>query len=189
MADGITGGAQIRNQGTIGGSACFANPSSDVPACLVALGARLRLHGRDGSRTVDAADFFVDAFRTALRPGELLADIVFAVPSGAYGYSKLKLNESSWPIATAVAAREPGGAGAWVTLGAVHRRPLRLDVTSLNGADAHQAAGGLDELTRSALEDPWSDVLAPGEYRRDVAGTVARRAWAEMVDNERKQGR
>jgi CO/xanthine dehydrogenase FAD-binding subunit len=182
MAEGITGGAQIRNQGTLGGSACFANPSSDVPACLVALGARLRLHGSSGPRTVDATEFFVGAFETARRPDELLVDIAFAVPSATFGYAKLKISESSWPIATAIAAREPGGGAAWLTLGAVHRRPVRLDVAA--GAEE-----GLDVLVRGALDDPWSDVLAPGEYRRDVAGAIARRAWAEMVDNEREQGR
>ena len=41
IAGGITGGPQIRNQGTIGGSACYANPASDIPAGLVALDATM----------------------------------------------------------------------------------------------------------------------------------------------------
>src|SRR5262249_47423554 len=35
MVVGVTGGAQIHNQGTLGGSACYANPGSDVPGVLV----------------------------------------------------------------------------------------------------------------------------------------------------------
>jgi carbon-monoxide dehydrogenase medium subunit len=51
MASGITGGISIAGQGTIGGSACYGNSSSDVPACLVALRARLQLlPGRATSR-------------------------------------------------------------------------------------------------------------------------------------------
>ena len=46
LARGITGGAQIRNGGTVGGSACYASPASDMPAALVALGATLRLRSR-----------------------------------------------------------------------------------------------------------------------------------------------
>src|SRR5690625_62335 len=34
---GVTGGNQIRNQGTLVGSACFANPSSEILAILLAL--------------------------------------------------------------------------------------------------------------------------------------------------------
>ncbi len=44
------GGPQIREQGTIGGSASYANPARRSPACLVALGARMRLRvGPGGS--------------------------------------------------------------------------------------------------------------------------------------------
>ena len=53
MSEGITGGISIVGQGTIGGSACYANPPSDVPACLVALRARLRLCSTKGIREID----------------------------------------------------------------------------------------------------------------------------------------
>ena len=75
VARGITGGPQIRNRGTVGGSASHANPSSDVPAALVALSARLRLAKTGGVREVAAADFFVGAFRTAREPDEVLTAI------------------------------------------------------------------------------------------------------------------
>ena len=65
MSEQITGGISIVGQGTIGGSACYANPSSDVPACLVALRARLRLRSAEGMREVDAAEFYRGPFATA----------------------------------------------------------------------------------------------------------------------------
>ena len=37
MARGVTGGGQVHNQGTIGGSFCYANPASDAPGALVGL--------------------------------------------------------------------------------------------------------------------------------------------------------
>ncbi|WP_158885864.1 FAD binding domain-containing protein [Amycolatopsis anabasis] len=110
MAAGVTGGDQVRNLGTIGGSACFANPSSDVPAVLVALGVTLRVHGTSGYRDVAAADFFRGAFTTDLADGEFLASLLVPHRPGRNGYHKLKLCEGSWPIVTAVATIHPPGA-------------------------------------------------------------------------------
>jgi aerobic carbon-monoxide dehydrogenase medium subunit len=180
MAAGITGGAQIRNQGTIGGSACYANPASDVPACLVALDATMRLEGPAGARDVAAADFFVDAFASARTADELLVSLAIPRRSAAYGYAKLKLSESSWPIATAVAVRRPDG-GATLTVGGVRSRPLQVELEPDTGAD------DFDELIGPALDESWADVLADGEYRKAVAPAVARRAWAEMVANDEEQ--
>lgn len=180
LAGGITGGAQIRNQGTIGGSACHANPASDIPACLCALEARLTLLGPDGERAVAAADFFRDAFATALEPGELLTRIDIPAAAAAFGYYKLKLAESSWPIATAVARRD--GAGARLVLGGVAGTPLRLD--RAGSPENGSGPADFDAWVEAAIEDPYDDVLASGEYRRQVAGPVARRAWKRMEDRD-----
>lgn len=171
VAGGVTGGPQIRNKGTVGGSACYANPSSEVPAALVALGARMRLASARGVREVAAADFFTGAFTTDRRPDEVLAAVVLPSPDGpAFGYHKLKFSESSWPIATAACVRGPGG---WrVALGGVAATPL---LVTLESADPRHVRA---EVAR-VLTEPWSDVLADGDYRRRVAPVVALRAIKE----------
>ena len=50
-ANGI-GDVQVRNLGTIGGSVVHADPASDMPAVLLALGARLEVRSPAGSREV-----------------------------------------------------------------------------------------------------------------------------------------
>ncbi|MFI6456067.1 FAD binding domain-containing protein [Streptosporangium amethystogenes] len=185
MAGGVTGGPQIRNKGTIGGSACYANPSSEVPACLVALGARLRLASAGGTREVAAGDFFTGAFTTARRPDEVLANVTLPAPTGPRpGYTKLKLTESSWPIATAACVPGPEGA-LRVALGAVAATPLlvTLDPPQAGVADPAWRAH-VREVVDAALAEPWSDVLADGEYRRRVAPVVAARAVADALEAE-----
>ena len=54
MADEVTGGPGLWNLATLAGAACHANPASDVPGCLVALGASLRLVSVRGERLVPA---------------------------------------------------------------------------------------------------------------------------------------
>ena len=63
------GDMQVRNMGTIGGSVAHADPSADYPAALVALEARIRLRSAQGERVVEASEFFVDAFTTAMERG------------------------------------------------------------------------------------------------------------------------
>lgn len=174
MATGVTGGPQVLNQGTLGGSACYANPASDVPGALVGLEATLRLAGRGGRRELAAADFFVDAFRTALEPGELLAEIsIPTLPAGASaGYYKFKLCESSWPIATACCTVGADGSVSRLALGGVSAKPV-LVPAAVGAADAD----AVEAAVRDFEFEPWADALADGSYRRRIAHVVARRAY------------
>jgi carbon-monoxide dehydrogenase medium subunit len=74
----------IRNRGTIGGSLAFADPAAELPACCIALAARLVLASRKGERRVAARDFFKGLYETDLQPGEVLVAIEF--PLSAPGY-------------------------------------------------------------------------------------------------------
>ncbi|WP_257165508.1 xanthine dehydrogenase family protein subunit M [Bradyrhizobium sp. SRS-191] len=65
----------IRNRGTLGGSVALADPASEFPAVVLALGAEMEIAGPAGRRRVGADEFFVDLFETALAPGELLVAV------------------------------------------------------------------------------------------------------------------
>lgn len=183
MAAGITGGAQVRYQGTIGGSACYATPSSDAPGALVGLGATLQLRSGSGTREVDAADFFKGAREGDLQAGEVLEAIAIPAPpeNARFGHYKLKLVESSWPIATATCIIGVDGSGsvssARLAVGGVNTTPYLVDVSGLVGSALDdEAAASVVETTRAGATDPYSDVLASGEYRQQVSGVVAKRA-------------
>jgi carbon-monoxide dehydrogenase medium subunit len=173
MAGGITGGPPIRNRGTIGGSACYANPASDVPAVLVGLNASLRLRSATTARELPAEEFFRGAFTTALEPGELLTEIVFPRPAvgTVSGYYKFKLCASSWPIATALCTVVDASPRR-LALGGVSHRPIAVPLTGIN----------VGEAAAAALETPWDYVLADGEYRRRITPVVARRAYERACE-------
>lgn len=181
VAQGITGGNQVRNLGTLVGSACYANPSSDIPAVLVALKARLRIIGARGEREVDVADFFLDAFSVNLLPGEFVTSFVVPRRRLRTGYYKLKISGSSWPIATASAIINEETGEATVTLGAVERRPLQVDLSQAMDSEGVLRLEEVTNLVRARILDPWSDVLAAGDYRREVAGVIARRALERAI--------
>ena len=184
------GGLQVRNRGTIGGALCAANPAYDLPACLLALDAVLILAGAAAMRRVPASAFFLGAGRTARRAGELLTAIeVPPPPAGATAaYVKLKFMEGGYTIAGAACVLVMAADGTC--------REARLAVSGVSGAPqrvpaAEAALAGIrvtgDALSafaaqvEGAITDPIEDVMAPGDYRREMAGVVARRAAARAA--------
>ncbi|HKP74368.1 MAG TPA: FAD binding domain-containing protein, partial [Longimicrobiaceae bacterium] len=72
---------QIRNRGTVGGSIAHADPAAELPAVMLALGARMHVVGPHGTRAIDAGDFFTGLFATALEHDEMLVEI--EIPASA----------------------------------------------------------------------------------------------------------
>src|SRR5438132_3545401 len=62
------GDQQVRHRGTIGGSLTHADPASDYPAAVLALGAEIVVRSAKGERVVKAAGFFVDLLTSAVQP-------------------------------------------------------------------------------------------------------------------------
>lgn len=73
----------IRNRGTIGGSLAHADPASELPACMVALGATIIVRGPGGERRIAAEEFFTGIYETALLPQELLVAVEVPVAQGS----------------------------------------------------------------------------------------------------------
>jgi carbon-monoxide dehydrogenase medium subunit len=177
------GDVQVRNMGTIGGSVAHADPSADYPAALQALEAKLVLKGAKSERTVAAADFFLDAFTTALEPGEIVREVIVPVESSGAGtsYQKMVQPASGFAI-VGVAARVERTAGKI--------RSVRIGVTGLSNHSyrataAEKAlegkAGSAGEIQNAAAlvtegADANSDLHATAEYRRHLAVVYTARA-------------
>ena len=87
-AAGMVGDPQVRNRGTIGGNVAHADPASDLPTILNALGATFYLSAADGKRTVSSSNFFKGLFETDKKEGEVL--VAVEVPTaGASAYEKM----------------------------------------------------------------------------------------------------
>lgn len=82
LAGGI-GDRQVRRRGTCGGSVANNDPAACYPAALLALNATIMTN----QRMIQAQDYFIDLFETALEEGELITAISFPIPVRA-GYIK-----------------------------------------------------------------------------------------------------
>src|SRR5262249_27356813 len=94
------GDVQVRNMWSMGGSVAHADPAADYPAALVALEAKIYLVSKSGERMVGASDFFIDAFTTAIEPGEMVVSVQVPVeePSEGYKYEKVAHPASGFPV-------------------------------------------------------------------------------------------
>jgi carbon-monoxide dehydrogenase medium subunit len=174
---GEIGDPQVRHIGTIGGSVAHADPASDMPTVLVALGAEIVATGSSGTRTIAAGDFFKGLFESDLAANEVLTEIRVPKTSGGWSYIKFHRRAQDWAL-VGVAAVQANGS-AHVALTNMGERPIRaagVEEALTGGADPVAAATHADEGT-----SPPSDAFASAEYRRELAKVLVKRALKEAL--------
>lgn len=188
-AAGNIGDPQVRNRGTIGGNVANADPASDLPTVLLALGATFHMIGPKGQRAVAADDFFKGLFETALGTDEILTSI--EVPAEAKGsgsaYAKLDHPASRYAlVGAAVSVSVSGGKFTAVraAIGGLTEMATRLKSVedALMGnpvGDAAQYAAAQAAL--SDLGIVMGDAHASADYRKAMASVYVRRALAEAA--------
>jgi aerobic carbon-monoxide dehydrogenase medium subunit len=173
---------QVRHRGTFGGALAHADPAGDLGAPALALGAQFVIAGQGGTRTVEADDFFVDLFTTAIGEGELLTEVRIPQHTGwGAHYEKFVRVAHQWSIvAVAAAVKVDGGSisEARVALTNMGSTPLRA--RSVESALVGQQA--TDEAVRAAAAaaaegtTPPSDLNGDADYRKHLATVLTRRA-------------
>jgi CO/xanthine dehydrogenase FAD-binding subunit len=185
------GNARVRNRGTLGGSLAHADPTSELGACALALGAEIVVQGPSGSRTIPAHELFVSYLTTSLMPAEVVTDVRVPVKARheGWGFAEMVRRTSDLAIAAAAATvvLEEDGTARHVTLsfaGVAERVVSAEDdaVRSLVGSTGDDRALGSAAAGAVAALSPSSDVHASGEYRRRVAAVLARRALRSAFD-------
>lgn len=94
----------IRNRGTVCGSLAHADPASELPAVLLALGGHVIGRSARGDRIIDAGDLFKGVFETALAADELLVEAWFPASSGAFAIVEESRRHGDFALAGAVRA-------------------------------------------------------------------------------------
>jgi carbon-monoxide dehydrogenase medium subunit len=184
-AAGQIGDAQVRNCGTIGGNVAHADPASDLPTVLTALGARFTASGPKGTRTIQAADFFQGIMTTALAADEILTDI--EVPSKAAGqgmaYVKFTHPASRYAVigaAAVVTVKDGSCSGAQVAIGGLVPLPSRAGAVekALTGVrpSPETIAKAAGMVGQNLGQDVIGDLFASAEYRKAVAPVYVKRA-------------
>lgn len=189
-AAGMIGDPQVRNRGTVGGNVSHADPASDLPTVFTALGATFHIQGPSGSRSVSAADFFVDLFMTALGEDDLLVAVEVPVANGSgSAYAKLFNPASRYAIvgAAAVVSVENGVcSSASVAVGGL-TPTARAGTEVGNGLvgqplTADNIAAAAEAISNDLGDEILGDMHADADYRRAMAPVYVKRALMKAAE-------
>lgn len=184
---------QVRNRGTVGGSAAHADPSAELPVALTALDARFHVRSADATRVVDARDFFLQPLMSAVEPGEMLVEVEVPPldPGAGTAFVEFARRHGDFALggAAVIIEREDDGRCRRAAIALLSAGPTPLRATE---AEAALAGAVVDEDTAAeaaavAVRDlrPTGDLHGGTEYRRGLIETLIRRALLEAAGAER----
>jgi len=163
------GDPQVRHRGTLGGSLAHADPASDLPAAVLALGGTVVLRSPRGERQVPITGFYTGVFSSVKEPDELIVEIRVPRTGGAgWAYEKFVRRANDWAI---VGVAVVDGRVGLVNMGSTPLRATQTEAALADGASIEEAAALADERT-----EPPTDLAATAEYRRHLARVLTRRA-------------
>jgi carbon-monoxide dehydrogenase medium subunit len=185
---------ETRNWGTIGGNVCHGDPGGDPAPVLIALNAKLKMTSLSEERTMDAEDFTLDYFETALRHDELLTEIQVPSLSPNTGVKFTKISQIAGDYATASVAvlitldQKEICSDVRITLGSVAVAPMRAKKAEelLKGKKISDEL--LAEAGQIASEEasPTPDVEASEEYKRELVKVLVKRVGGEALQRAKK---
>lgn len=145
----------IRNRGTVCGSLAHADPASELPAALLALGGHVVARSGRGERTIAATELFSGVFETTLKPDELIVEAWFPTVTGPCAILEESRRHGDFALAGVVRA------GDRLALFGVAPTPVL--------ADPRDPVRGLQ---------PSGDLEATADFRRHLVGVLTERAFA-----------
>ena len=177
----------IRTRGTFGGSLANADPSAELPACTLALGARIRTASSRGQRIIPAEDFFTGLFATALAEDEILTEVEFDVSTrgDASGFQELSRRSGDYAIVGLAAhGRLAQGRFSALRLGyfavGTTATLARNAAAALIGRDIPTALPEAEAAVARDL-DPHDDLQANAATRLHLARVLLRRVVLGMA--------
>jgi carbon-monoxide dehydrogenase medium subunit len=175
---------QIRNRGTVCGNLAHADPASELPAVMLASGARLRARSTRGERWIAVADFFRDIFTTALAPDELLVEVELPPLAPRTGTCFLEVARRRGDFAligvAAIVTLAADGRCAHASLACCNAGPQPVSApqaaAALVGERLGEAAFAAAAASVQQATDPLGSVHASAAFQRHLAGVLTRRA-------------
>lgn len=159
----MIGHAQLRSRGTVCGSVAHADPSAELPLCLLALEGSVTLRRRRQSRVVAARDFTVGMMSTAVMPGEMITAVTLPKPAPGSGHAFREVSRRHGDFAiVACAAVAQADGSVTLTVGGVADTPHRLSL----GPDLSDLADRLNDFAWHM--EARDDLHATARYRRDL---------------------
>ena len=179
---GLVGNVRVRNRGSFGGSIAHADPTGEVPCCVLAMGGTVVLRGPRGTRAVPTTEWFHTYLTTAAELDELVTEVRIPSAAGTAWAFQEEVRRYSDFATVSVAVQVRPDRLPRIVLGGVADRPILLSddvVDPLRNPEPETLAAVAESAARSV--HPESDVHASGEHRRRLVRVLVTRALAEAL--------
>ena len=195
MALPWVGHFQTRNRGTLGGSVAHADPSAEIPLCLVVCDGKVVLRSRRRERRVPAREFFLGALTTQRQPDEIVTALEWPRAAADAGHAFAEIAQRHGDFAIAAAAcqvrvgREGGLEALALGVGGVESRPVAIDASAFLGRPANDIAPDLSDHVAAGVT-ATEDHSASADYRLALTRVLIARVVEEAVaDAAKRRGR
>jgi CO/xanthine dehydrogenase FAD-binding subunit len=145
----------IRNRSTVCGNLAHADPASELPAVLLALGGHVIARSTRGDRAIPAQELFKGVFETALGPDEILVEAWFPASPGVFAIIEESRRHGDFALAGVVRA---------------------ADRLALFGVAPTQVLADPADPTRGL--QPSGDIEATPEFRLHLVRVLTEKAFA-----------
>jgi carbon-monoxide dehydrogenase medium subunit len=170
---------QIRNRGTIGGSLSHMDPSAEWPALALTLDAVLVAASVRGQREITADDFLIGPQMTALRPDEVLVEVILPLRNEGFGFAEItRRGRGDFALAGATCQ------GTAVAVFGTGPRPQRLTAVEELLKTEGGTAADVSALAASEIL-ATDDLHTSAHYRRRIGATLV----GTVVAHARNMGR
>ncbi len=152
VASGIAYRA-VRNRGTLGGSLAHADPAADWINLMPLLNATMRVVGPTGTRDIEAAQWMIGTFTSALDDNEILIDVSIPKLSrqACRSYYKINRKPGEFSEATAGFLVDPLRDICRAVIGATDGPPLSLENEDAKALITELRSGRIGVLADHAL--------------------------------------
>jgi CO/xanthine dehydrogenase FAD-binding subunit len=185
----LVGNVRVRNRGTFGGSIAHADPTSEIPCCVLAMGGSMSLIGPRGARIVPATEWFRTYLTTAAEPDELVTEVRIPSAAGAaWSFDEEVRRYSDFATVSVAVQTRPEGRPV-IVLGGVADRPILLseDIVDSIREPNIETFTRVAELAASSV-NPEGDVHASGDHRRRLVRVLVRRALVQTLQPDASKG-
>ncbi len=169
---------QVRNRGTVAGSIAHADPSAELPLCLLALRGEVLLKGARASRRVAAEDFFTGMLQTARRADELIEAVRFPLAQTGQGFGFEEFSVRHGDFAVCAVAAVADARQLRIAVGGVADRPVARNLPLLRG-DALVDALNDFAWQLQARDEPQASAALRRQLVRQLGRRVAEKALAD----------
>ena len=182
---------RVRNVATVGGHLAHADPHTDLPPVLIALGATVTTVSARGGRTLPLEQLYAGYLETTLERGELIAEV--AIPDqGRRRAAYLKCTTRSaddWPalgVAVSLDVEGPAVRDSRIVISAATNTPTRLAAaeSALRGMKVDDAILRRVGDAAASAADVIADEHGSAVYKRELVRVYVGRAIRAALAGE-----